>query len=80
MTPTLWHRLLVEYQDAVDYDLLASNVSGVILRAVYGIWRDTAFETHYRELTKRGVPVGAYHYIIGSQTISSQSVAFNLAV
>ena len=66
--------------DAIDYDLLASNVSGVILRAVYGIWRDTAFETHYRELTKRGVPVGAYHYIIGSQTIASQSVAFNLAV
>lgn len=66
---------------AIDYDLLASNVSGVILRAVYGIWKDTAFDRHYQELAQiRGVPVGAYHYIIGSQTISSQSDAFNLAV
>ena len=65
---------------AINYDLLASNVSGVILRAVYGIWKDTAFETHYRELTKRGVPVGAYHYIIGSQSIKAQADAFNLAV
>jgi lysozyme len=66
--------------DAIDYDLIAANVSGVILRAVYGIWKDTAFETHYRELTARGVPVGAYHYIIGSAGIQGQAAAFNLAV
>lgn len=65
---------------AIDYDLIAANVSGVILRAVYGIWKDTAFETHYRELTARGVPVGAYHYIIGSVGIQEQADAFNLAV
>jgi len=66
--------------DAIDYDLLAANVSGVILRACYGIWKDTAFERHYQELTQRGVPVGAYHYIIGSASIQAQADAFNVAV
>ena len=65
---------------AIDYDLLAENVSGVILRACYGIWKDTAFDRHYQELTQRGVPVGAYHYIIGNQSIQAQADAFNVAV
>lgn len=67
--------------DAIDYDLIAANVSGVILRAAYGIWKDTAFDRHYQELAQiRGVPVGAYHYIIGSVGIQEQADAFNLAV
>lgn len=61
---------------AIDYDLLADNVSGVILRACYGTSKDTAFERHYAEFAARGVPVGAYHYIIGSQSMSRQAVAF----
>jgi len=66
---------------ALDYDLIAANVSGVILRAAYGKWKDTAFDRHYQELAQiRGVPVGAYHYIIGSVGIQEQADAFNLAV
>jgi GH25 family lysozyme M1 (1,4-beta-N-acetylmuramidase) len=65
---------------AIDYDLLASQVSGVILRGCYGIWKDTAFDRHYAEFTARGVPVGAYHYIIGSQSMQAQADAFNVAV
>ena len=65
---------------AIGYDLLASQVSGVILRACYGIWKDTAFDRHYAEFTARGVPVGAYHYIIGSQSMQSQSDAYNAAI
>jgi len=66
---------------AIDYDLLAANVSGVILRAAYGKWKDTAFDRHYQELAQiRGVPVGAYHYIIGSVGIQEQADAFNVAV
>jgi len=70
------------YQDPalINYNLLAANVSGVILRACYGIWKDTAFDRHYQELTQRGVPVGAYHYIIGSQSMQAQADAFNAAV
>ena len=64
----------------LDYNLIAENVSGVILRACYGIWKDTAFDRHYQEFTSRGVPVGAYHYIIGSASIQAQADAFNVAV
>ena len=64
----------------INYDLLASQVSGVILRAAYSIWKDTAFDRHYAEFTARGVPCGAYHYIIGNAEIKAQADAFNIAV
>lgn len=64
----------------IDYAALAESVRGVILRACYGIWKDTAFDRHYAEFTARGVPVGAYHYIIGSQSMQAQADAFNVAV
>jgi GH25 family lysozyme M1 (1,4-beta-N-acetylmuramidase) len=64
----------------IDYDLLAEQVDGVILRACYGTSKDTAFERHYAEFTARGVPVGAYHYIIGSQPIQAQADAYNAAI
>ena len=66
--------------DAIDYDLLASQVSGVILRACYATYKDTAFERHYAEFTARGVPCGAYHYIVGNAPIQAQVDAFNVAV
>lgn len=54
---------------AINYDQLAKNISFGILRAGYTGWgtgesyyKDDTFETHYRELTKRGVPLGAYWY------------------
>lgn len=53
----------------INYDLLSQQVKGVILRAGYTgkmtgntYYQDTAFETHYREFRRRGVPVGAYWY------------------
>ena len=64
----------------INYDLLASQVSGVILRACYGTNKDTAFDRHYAEFTARGVPIGAYHYIIGNADIPRQVVAYNAAV
>lgn len=54
---------------AINYDQLANNISFAILRAGFTGWgtgdsyyKDDAFETHYRELSKRGVPLGAYWY------------------
>ena len=38
---------------------------------------DTKFDQHYLELWRGGVPVGAYHYLIGSQSMSKQASAFN---
>lgn len=46
----------------IDYAALARNVRGVILRASYGLARDTAFEEHYRELSALGVPLGVYYF------------------
>ncbi len=62
--------------DKINYDLLASQIDGVIIRAAYGTSKDTKFETHYTEFKKRNVPVGAYHYILGNVSIPSQANAF----
>lgn len=62
---------LSSYQVLTDaeYDALAKAVDFAILRASftgYGtgvtITYDKQFEKHYAELSKRGVPLGAYHY------------------
>ena len=66
--------------DAIDYDLLASQVSGVILRFCYGTYKDIYVERHYAEFSARGVPLGGYHYIIGSQSMQAQATAFDAAV
>lgn len=53
----------------IDYDRLAKEVDGVIIRVGYtghgtgkSYYKDSAFERHYREFTKRGIPVGGYWY------------------
>lgn len=62
------------YQDPsrIDYDVLALAVDGVILRAAYGTQKDTAFEAHYAEFSKRAVPMGAYHFIVQFATAEAQ--------
>jgi GH25 family lysozyme M1 (1,4-beta-N-acetylmuramidase) len=64
------------YQDPskIDYDALAGSVDGVILRAAYGVRYnpDTAFNKHYQEFTARGVPVGAYHFLVEYETVDAQ--------
>ena len=64
----------------IDYDLLAGAIEGVILRAAYGIRADTAFDRHYAEFTKRGIPVGAYHYICEYVTVPDQVRVMKQAV
>ena len=52
----------------IDYDLLASQISGAIIRVGYTgtgslePYMDETFNRHYWELTRRGVHVGAYWY------------------
>lgn len=53
----------------IDYDKLSEAISGAILRVGFTGWgtgnsyhKDAEFENHYRELKKRGVPIGAYWY------------------
>jgi GH25 family lysozyme M1 (1,4-beta-N-acetylmuramidase) len=68
------------WQQNIDYDKFAKNISGAILRGAYGIWKDTMFDKHYKELHDRGVPIGAYHYIIGNYTGLAQADIFNQVV
>ena len=64
----------------INYDLLAANIDGVILRGVYGIWKDTRFDIHYKNFHDRGVPIGTYGYLIGNKTGKSQARALRDAV
>lgn len=68
------------WQQGIDYDKFADSISGAILRGAYGIWKDTMFETHYKELHARGVPLGSYHYIIGNFTGLAQADIFNQVI
>lgn len=60
-----------QWQDPskTNYDLLAKSISGAIIRIGYtgtatgnSYYKDKHFEKHYRELTKRNIPVGVYWY------------------
>ena len=65
-----------QYQppSAIDYDKLAGAVDGVILRCAYGTRKDNAFETHYAEFTKRGIPMGVYLFLVGYKTSAEQVI------
>lgn len=59
--------------NAINYDLLAENISGAILRAAYGSWKDLSFDRHYEELSRRGVPLGAYQFIVQYRSAEEQA-------
>ena len=68
------------WQQNVNYDLLSQGIDGVILRAAYAIGKDTWFDRHYEGFARNGKPIGAYHYIIGSQTARTQAETFIEAI
>ena len=68
------------WQQNVNYAELAKNIDGVILRAAYSTAKDTMFDAHYKAFDDLGIPVGAYHYIIGSADPTDQARAFAKAV
>lgn len=59
----------------MNYDALVEGTAGIILRACYGVSDDIKFNRHYDEITKRGGMVGAYHFLLSGQDISSQAAA-----
>jgi GH25 family lysozyme M1 (1,4-beta-N-acetylmuramidase) len=63
----------------INYAVLAGQIAGVIIRACYGSSIDTQFDRHYSEFVSRGIPVGAYHYLIGNAGIQGQATAFKQA-
>lgn len=70
----------------LDYDKLASEVNGVIVRVQHGTSQkadtavksngeDTAFQAHISAFQKRGVPVAVYAYVDGSSVSEMKSEA-----
>lgn len=70
----------------INYDLLAAAVDGVILRAAYGTQilgvpgPDSAFNRHYDEFHRRGIPLGAYHYIVNYASAADQIKTLKQAI
>lgn len=70
----------------INYDLLAASIDGVILRAAYGTrilgvdGPDSAFNRHYEEFHRRGIPIGAYHYIVNYASAADQIKVLKMAV
>lgn len=58
--------------DKINYDLLAGEVSGVLLRIAYGSRADTAVEKHYSEFLSRNVPIGFYQFITEYMPVQEQ--------
>ena len=51
----------------INYDVLAKNISGVIVRVQYGSnYIDKHYKTHINEFKKRGVPIAVYAWVRGS--------------
>ena len=65
---------------SIDYDKLAAAVDGVILRCAYGTRKDSAFEQHYYEFHKRGVPMGVYLFLVGYKTAAEQVITLRNAI
>jgi GH25 family lysozyme M1 (1,4-beta-N-acetylmuramidase) len=64
----------------INYAELAKHISGVILRAAYSTSKYTRFDAHYMAFDDLGVPIGAYHYIVGSATPRGQAEALAAAI
>jgi GH25 family lysozyme M1 (1,4-beta-N-acetylmuramidase) len=60
----------------INYEKIAEQVNGVILRGAYGIWKDTRFAQHYATFKRLGVPLGIYHYIVEYKSALEQAGIF----
>ena len=68
------------WQQNINYAELAKHIDGVILRAAYSTAKDVMFDAHYDAFRSLGVPVGAYHYIIGTTKPTDQAAALANAI
>jgi lysozyme len=67
-----------EYQSPskMDYDKIAKQINFVILRVGFTGWgtgeslnADKAFERHYAEFSKRGIPIGVYWFSCANEVV-----------
>ncbi|MEL5940906.1 GH25 family lysozyme, partial [Tetragenococcus halophilus] len=67
-----------EWQDPqqINYDQLAANIDGVIVRVQYGSnYVDKHYQTHIKEFQKRNVPVAVYAWVRGTSKADMQQEA-----
>lgn len=60
----------------IDWDILATLVAAVIMRAGYGIQKDERFEEYYAGATRTGIPKIVYQYPIDQRGLNEQLDAF----
>lgn len=57
----------------INYDVLAKQIDGVIIRVQYGSrYIDKHYQTHINEFKKRGIPFGVYAWIRGTSDYDMQ--------
>lgn len=62
----------------INYDILAKQVSFVIIRTQYGSKQiDKHFKTHHKQFQKRGVPTAAYAFVRGKSIHDMEQEAFD---
>lgn len=62
---------------SINYDTVAKNIDGVIVRVQYGsLHEDVHYRTHIREFQKRNIPVAVYAWFRGNQDIKKQASDF----
>ena len=64
----------------INYEKLATEIDGAVLRVAYASYQDKVFLEHYKRLTDLGVPVGAYHFIVQYQPAKMQVDTFQNAI
>ena len=70
---------LSEYQNpqSIDYDKLANQIDGAIVRVYNGSRADNSFQKHIQELKKRGIPVAVYTYVTASDSVEEMKKQAN---
>lgn len=57
----------------INYDVLAKQIDGVIIRVQYGSnYMDKHYKTHIQEFKKRGIPFGVYAWVRGTSDYDMQ--------
>src|SRR3990167_3108577 len=61
------------YQQEVDYSIMSTKTSAIILRAGQGEWPDSQFERNYAEATYTGLKKGVYWFYDGRYSPAEQA-------
>ena len=64
----------------MNYEKVAQEVDGVVLRIAYGNRKDREIENHYAGFARYGVPMAGYHYLVEYVSAAEQFQTFQNAI